>query len=297
MLSRSPLPQEIETLAAAGSLGRMEASDASDGDIIIVVKDGTPEDRAQAVYDDVWNRLEGVERPNATGVFSNHATEGQLHSDSVGDPQESSKTLGKRLLLLLESQPLYNDEAYWSLIERIVDQYAKNYVALDSTKEWAFLINDLIRYFRSICVSYQFSFNEQKEKWALRNVKLRHSRLIMYSGLLFLLGEASKERKDKVSWLKRHLRYTPLERIALAYDANGDRSFHRLIGLYDVFQAALNSEVRTKLNVEYAHRYDHPEFARLKANSDALVAELLRFVFARQANEDWSARFFEYLIF
>lgn len=45
----------------------------------------------------------------------------------------------------------------------------------------------------------------------------------------------------------------------------------------------------------YENRYSKPEFASLKANSDGLIAELLRFVLSRRGN--WSERFFEYLIF
>ena len=316
-LSTSTIHSAIQTIAAAGSLGRMEACPGiSDADLIIVLSDeidlDTPEGQQEAeeAWDSVWEvvmrLVNNIEQPKKTGVFAK-ATNRKKLLKSVGDAAEQYEVFGKRLLLLLETQPVFNDENYTQLIDSIVDSYAAKYVERDPKKEWTFLLNDLIRYFRSLAVNYQWDFDNEAGKWPLRNVKLRHSRLIMYGGLLTLLGEASKERKDKVTWLKKCLKMTPLERLAWVYEQNKDWNFHRVAGLYDVFLLHLNNpETRKKLNVDpveaktededsYKQRYKNPEFATLKANSDGLIAELLRFVIARRGV--WSERFFEYLIF
>lgn len=47
--------------------------------------------------------------------------------------------------------------------------------------------------------------------------------------------------------------------------------------------------------LEYDNRYSDPNFSHLKANSDALIAELLRFLWSKRGA--WSDRFFEYLVF
>ena len=162
------------------------------------------------------------------------------------------------------------------------------------------MMNDLMRYFRALCVNYQWDFENDPIKWPIRNVKLRHSRLIMYSGLLFLLGEASKERVDKVTWLRERLRLTPLERLGWVYGENHDWNFHRIVGLYNVFLSRINNpdvrkSLRPEVNDTYIERFRNELYAELKANSDGLIAELLRFVFARRGA--WSERFYEYLIF
>ena len=120
----------------------------------------------------------------------------------------------------------------------------------------------------------------------------------MYAGLLFLIGEASKDgtaEKSQVIW--KSLGLTPLERLAHVYEACGERCFFRVLGPYNVFLAKLSDpELRPRLNaIGYEERYSVPEFAELKWNSDSLSAELLRFVFARRGS--WSERFFEYLLF
>lgn len=303
----------VETVAAAGSIGRMEASpDVSDADLIVVVKDGIDlkGNEARDAYNSVWKAISplNLTLPKQTGVFAQCTNWKQL-GDSIGRADESLDIFGKRLLLLLESQPVYKNEAYTKLMDLIVERYAAKYVQNDSKKEWTLLLNDLIRYFRSLAVNYQWDFENEKEKWAIRNIKLRHSRIVMYSGLLMLLGEASKERKDKVLWLKERLKMTPLERLAWVYEQNEDWNFHRIAGLYNVFLSQLNEpEVRRKLNYNpedlteqetdealYGNRYSRPEFSNLKANSDGLIAELMRFVFSQRGY--WSERFFEYLIF
>lgn len=307
-LNNSEIHPGVEAVATAGSLGRMEACPTlSDADLIIVVSDAIDleleagKNEAKKAYESVWQAIQAssipVSIPKLTGVFGEATNKKQLLDyRSVGRANERLEVFGKRLLLLLETQPVYKDENYTNLINEVVERYADKYVKQDPTKEWTFLLNDLIRYFRALAVNYQWDFDNDTEKWTLRNVKLRHSRIVMYSGLLTLLGEASKERKNKVSWLQERLMLTPLERLAFVYEANEDWNFHRVAGLYNVFLSQLSIEaVRKKLNVSYSERYTNPDFAALKANSDGLVAELLRFVLSRRGY--WSERFFEYLIF
>ncbi len=309
LFDSEPPDPRVRTIAAAGSLGRMEAAKGiSDGDLIVVLREDIKAGSQDAVeaYDAVWKQLESLredfDKPKPTGLFGEPTTQAQLLNE-MGDAKELLNVFGRRLLLLLETQPVYCEQEYDALINAVLERYAEGYVKNDSKKEWTLLINDLIRYFRSLAVNYQWDFERDKDKWLLRNIKLRHSRTVMYSGLLFLLGEASKERKNKVDWLKDKLAYTPLERLAWVYQENSDWSFFRVAGCYNTFLNALNKpELRQKFNIdpdedktEYARRYEIPEFSALKANSDALSAELLRFVLARRGG--WTERFFEYLIF
>ena len=135
------------------------------------------------------------------------------------------------MLLLLEARPIFNDDLYNDVIDAVFERYAGD-VRRETHKQFAFLINDLIRYFRSICVNYQSMFWRENEKWPLRNLKLRHSRVVMYAGLLFLLGQASCYSGDeRVTLVRSHLLLTPLERIALVYKEAKDDRFFKVAGL------------------------------------------------------------------
>lgn len=291
------LSPNVETVAIAGSFGRLEGSLESDADYIMVVKD--PEDDSISADKEVLQNViasHGVSPPNKSGVFSQPRSSQQL-IEPIGKADERVDELGKRMLLLLESRPVYQAEYFDKLLYQLFGRYSE-YIIADQDKEFAFLANDLMRYFRYICVNYQASFWRQNEKWALRNLKLRHSRIVMYAGLLFLLGEASKHAgAAKVNTVQDHLHYTPLERLGWVYEQNSDSSFFRVLGLYNVFVSRLSDKMwREQLKeVEYEDRYSVAAFAEMKANSDAFIAEFVRFLFARHGQ--WSDRFFEYLFF
>jgi hypothetical protein len=303
---RTGLPEGVMTIAIAGSFARYEASDQSDADCIIVLEDDPKLDAAAVSERAVATVTEhiaalGIPESNPKGVFAVPRRFSELLPEpalgALGGPDEPSDILGKRMLMLLESRPLFNDDAYRECIDAIFERYAF-YVLSDRAKEHLFLLNDLIRYFRFICVNYQSNFEREYEKWPLRNLKLRHSRIVMYMGLLALIGESSKYVDEgKIEYVRDKLPLTPLERIAAVYGDNNDTSFFRVAGLYNTFLARISdADLRQEINrLEYEDRYDNILFSALKANSDALQAELTRFIYARRGS--WSERFFEYLIF
>lgn len=300
----------VLTVAVAGSFGRDEASEVSDADFIIVLdEDETLDDAARRQRNtEVYGQISapfvarGIAEPNPTGVFASARTLSELLPPSehggIGQAAEQSDIMGKRLLLLLESKPLWSDPGYKKTIDAIFSSYARH-VEAEPRKEYVLLLNDLIRYFRYICVNYESSFGTQRDRWAIRNIKLRHSRLLMYFGLLALLGEASSIGNDpaKVTWVREQLALTPLERLALAYARARDSKFGLVAGLYNSFLESISDpSLRDMLSaVEYADRYDNQEFARLKANSDAFQGELARFCYGQRGR--WTDRFYEYLIF
>ena len=195
----------VETVALAGSFGRLEGSRESDADYIMVVKDPTASSIARD-QDILRNAIKeyDISPPNKSGVFAQPRSRPEL-VEPIGKVEETVDELGKRMLLLLESRPIYCADAFDSLLSDLFKRYAE-YVIADTDKEFTFLINDLIRYFRFICVNYQSNFWRQNEHWAVRNLKLRHSRILMYSGLLLLLGDASKYNGgSKVTTVSDHL--------------------------------------------------------------------------------------------
>ena len=57
---------------------------------------------------------------------------------------------------------------------------------------------------------------------------MTHSRLLIYAGLLFLLGESSHRDASAIRWLVGQLRLTPLERLTVAMrDADELQPNHR----------------------------------------------------------------------
>lgn len=225
-------------IAVAGSIGRMEASSQSDVDFI-VIGDGTLDiQKIHEISDKILKKC-GLEPPKPDGVFSCGSSLSSL-LEGVGSANENLGELARRMLLLLEARPVFNDAFYNRVINAVFERYAGD-VRRENHKQFAFLINDLIRYFRSICVNYQSTFWRENERWPLRNLKLRHSRVVMYAGLLFLLGQAScYSGNERVTFVRNHLLLTPLDRIALVYHESKDDGFFRVAGLYDVFLSSMS---------------------------------------------------------
>jgi len=204
-------------------------------------------------------------------------------------------------LFLQELQPVWGEAAFRDLTLQIVRRYASHYVAVDQSKQWTYLLNDLVRYFKSLCQTYMFGEISSDHRWRLRNLKARHSRLLIYVGLLFLLGESSRSSERKEDWLAARLTWTPAERLAALYAEHGDKRFRVLAGALNRFVGAMSTpgfreslRESTEPDSPLA-RESNPAFLELKQSADQFLSELLRFALERRA--DWAERFFEYWLF
>ena len=307
-LQSEPAWPGVETIYIVGSLGRMEQVRGSDCDLVVVLGDSdSPSDPAvQHGLDTLWQRLEalGMQRPKPNGIYANPTSTAALWNPaSVGQVNESMDVFGKRIQLLLEGQPVYAEQACVKLLERMLHRYAggsqpQPSVSSDNNKQWSYLLNDLIRYFRSLCVRTQWLSDPRQ--WILLNTKLRHSRLLAYAALLLLIGHSSTIQHDKVAWLAARMRLTPLERIASVFlEYNCSAQFANIMHRYDTFLSAMDSRVFQHKPEQQALTWEDwladSDYQSLKHNSSQLIGELLQFVLDRR--DDWDARFFEYLIF
>ena len=299
---------DVSIAAVSGSLGRLEGMAHSDCDLIVLVNDDAIDDpaRCQKAMQEVWDALDpfGLPLPKSTGIYVTPASYGQICDDStLGLIADDKNTFGKRMQVLLDAKPVYGKDNFEILVRGLLERYAAGFLIYDQKKEWVYLLNDLIRYLRSYCAWHQFDLtNDPIDSWHMRNTKLRNSRIPMFAALILLLGECSKEKKDKIGWLREHLTLTPMQRIEKVYTLNNDDGLSVLLDAYEVFMMRINSPYVRKILVEANPKsllelkdIDLPEYDELHANSHILIKELTRFVLDRRG--DWSDAFFEYLIF
>jgi hypothetical protein len=152
---------------------------------------------------------------------------------NIGGEDDLNSNTTRRVLLLLESLPVGNQETY----DRVRRQILRRYLEDDRGLTHAsgdirlprFLLNDLTRYWRTITVDFVYKQRaDNDKKWALRNAKLRMSRkLIFAAGLAhcFLCHldkgaeDARRALKEKdvselTKYIEEQLALTPLELIA-----------------------------------------------------------------------------------
>ncbi len=247
------------TCVVFGSLARREFTSGSDIDWTLLV-DGD----AEADHLGLANRLEGrlqeakLRPPTRGGAFGQLTFSHDL-VHRIGGDDDTNRNTTQRLLLLLESAPVGNPEAYERVVRQVLTRYVEeDLVGARDTPYGVprFLLNDVVRYWRTMTVDFAHKRRARNaEGWALRTAKLRMSRKLMYtSGLLrcFSCGLLLPARatpspfastRDVVDHLLGLVKTTPLDVVAgvmLAYLDELSGPAARLLAAYDEFLGLLD---------------------------------------------------------
>lgn len=157
-----------------------------------------------------------------------------------------------RLLLLLESRPLNGHEIYNEILSRIIDRYFKDYHDHEKNFRPIFLANDIIRFWKTLCLNYEHkrhrrSENEpNKNKSHLKNLKLKFSRLTTCYTILCCLGMEHDMQKDRFLEL---INKAPLERLIEVFEQkrSSQRTISQLLQLYNWFLETTTQDEETLL--------------------------------------------------
>lgn len=236
----SDVPRDGTTaVVMMGSWGRRERTSGSDDDFLVLV-DGERRPDAEPQLERLESLLGlGEAKPGTQGIFGQQVFVGPMVRH-IGLQDDTNANLTQRMLLLLESVPVVGRESYRRSLEQVVDGYlagqAKDY------RPPRFLLNDLIRYWRTICVDFAGKARAEEQKWGMRNAKLRLNRKLLFAGGLVPVLLCHLQRQDdQRAFLLDALQAPPTDRLAhafLRYDAvdEGVRAlgaYDRWIGLLD----------------------------------------------------------------
>lgn len=157
---------------------------------------------------------------------------------ATGDAIDDSENLfTTRLLLLLESRPISNDDLYNKALSKVLNNYFRDGGGRNDFLP-LFLLNDVLRYWRTLCLNYERDRGLAKPWWK-KNLNLKFSRkLTIFSTVLMILTKEVCNAKEFVNLTQK----VPLERLALALDKIDDRSllpsFAVVLDDYESFLAA-----------------------------------------------------------
>ena len=258
-----------------------------------------------------------MKKPGSEGIFGSMAFSHEI-VHHIGGQADSNRNTTQRVLLLLESEvirPTVTDpdgppSDGQGPLERVSRQILNRYLVSDSnfhenegeqSRIPRFLLNDIVRYWRTMCVDFAYKDWEQDgKKWALRNIKLRTSRkLLFFSGLLSVLScwdnEALKrnlsgnETRDDYLWrmqshLTRFARSTPLDILIWALCELGLRDdAASFLDHYDRFLTLLDDPgLRGHLaRIPEESVYTDDRFLECRQVSHAIQAKLMDVCFDR----------------
>ncbi len=272
-----PLPdlhKEAVATFAFGSLGRLEASPESDLDLGFLY-DGQVIDKPQAEA----RRKQVVEGLRAIGFDIPEKTFDQAIDlraliRNIGGRLDTNETLTYRALLLTEGACLDDAEAGRAMKHAVFRAYAD--AMISRGRFLASLGNDLHRYYRTLCMDYRHKVEELDKSWAIRVLKLRHTRKLWHLANLALqcwMVDAIEEDEARDVSLASRIGWPSLLRIFGALEHFGAPELARVPALcLDRFLAALASaEIRGELaQLDYDAREGSAVYRELRENADVL---------------------------
>lgn len=213
---------------ATGSYARYEASEHSDIDLFFLHLDNEKISRLDELQ--LFAEIIAIGKNLKFPTFSN---DGEflkiLHLNQMlqhlgGSEDDARNFFTARMLLLLESRPLVNAGLYEKALEQTVTAYFRDYPDHAMDFRPVFLINDIIRFWKTLCLNYEHRRNEPddqaKLKQQVKNFKLKFSRLMTCFGtVVAICSMPSPIEKEAILELTKR---TPLDRFLNAMEGAGD---------------------------------------------------------------------------
>jgi len=193
---------------ATGSFGRQEASQFSDLDLFIASlsseRNGI-ETSLLSKLDEILLKADLIRQSvdlqfppfSQDGRFLQNHTAARLIRSTGNQFDDAENTFTARLLLLLESRPLVGEDIHAKIIDDVIERYWREFPGRSHRFMPAYLANDILRYWRTLCLNYEASTSghlpgaqpsHERAKRKIKNYKLKHSRMLTcYSAVLYLL--------------------------------------------------------------------------------------------------------------
>ena len=188
---------------ATGSYARGEASPHSDIDLFFVHAGSGASGMSKLDQLRLFARVIDIGAELKFPTFSNDGEYLKiLYSEQAleklgGREDDYHNFFTARMLLLLESVHLVNESLYKRMLHEVVESYFRDYP--DHAEEFrpVFLINDIIRFWKTLCLNYEHRRNKpehdkaSKRKQQVKNFKLKFSRLMSCFGTVVAICASS----------------------------------------------------------------------------------------------------------
>jgi hypothetical protein len=167
---RNEFRDRNDIVVGVGSYARREVAEGSDVDIFFLsTQSVVPAAEAQEIFIPKLESL-GFKPPSSGGVFENALAVSTLR-DNIGGTEDTNETITRRMLFLLEGEWLFNETGFRTTRTEIIQAYLK-----DTPGEGhlcKYFLNDVVRYWRTICIDYEGKTRFRNKPRGIRYIKLR----------------------------------------------------------------------------------------------------------------------------
>ncbi len=290
-----------------GSFGRGDASTHSDLDVFVVsLEEELTRSRLLTNLQEIEllasivhvNRELELPDLDADGNFLKaHALSEYLVG--LGKPSDdANNTFTGRLLLLLESKVIFGEVAYQRVRRECIERYWTDFADHSDAFLPAFLVNDILRFWRTLCINYEAGGSTDPARRRAKNFKLKFSRLLTcYSAVLALLLEYQERSTVTPDAALAILALSPTDRLDNARRILG-RDLSGLIDeLYTLYDWFLSETDCSKSDLY--RKMEDPEYYRESLgqgrNFGDAMFRLFREVALAKGEDSAGWRFFRYV--
>lgn len=291
---------------STGSYGRSEAGQYSDLDLFFIYeneKDIFPKITKTLIDSDIIKACREMNLPE----FSGDGEYLEIHNvkeicRELGSRNDDYLNLfTARMLLLLESKPLYNEELYEKVVNEVVQKYYGDFHTHEKDFAPVFLVNDVIRFWRTLCLNYEHNRNRKvdendseleksrkRNKAHIKNLKLKFSRkLTCFSFLLSVLYSKDILNSERVLEI---VKLSPLERLNAVSKSNPKTvdGIEKIFDLYNWFLDLTHKSENELL--EWINEQNNRDIAFSKSR------EFAKLFFELMINEDNKEKLLYFLI-
>ena len=215
-----PEAASFHCVAAAGSLGRLEAGEGADLDTLFIVDEARQTGRtasAQHAIERFFAEVAelGLREPKPNGIFRSPVSRQVLLDPTArGRLDESPAHFGPRIQCLLDARPIHGTHAFVDLQRAILEWYEPR-PRLSVEPAWRYLESDLVRYAHAYRNWQRMkSGDDAEDSWALRQAKLHTTRHVTWLGLQALIFHArARVGTDGSAVMLPWLALSPIERL------------------------------------------------------------------------------------
>lgn len=250
------------TCYAVGSLGRLEASSKSDIDAFFVNMKN-PEHceginlkkiRMFSEFIQIAEKLDFPEISN-DGQFLEVLNLNDMKKNFGAPADDFDNLFTARMLLLLESKCIYNNKVYTKVLREVLKTYFKDFDEHPNCFEHRILLNDIVRYWKTLCLNHENKRNKSKNgnddpNVQIKAIKLKFSRMITYFGTIISICATKDLTEEKFLTI---CKMVPLERIEYIIDNNCEEQvdlFNQLNDSYKKFLDYCNDFNHCKISTE-----------------------------------------------